>query len=484
MIDLSIIKEFTQALLGKQDPVDEAVNGVSKAVESFIKEQGLEFNPAKDIVPKHNPSSVYIKFLVAKNMRAAVAQEIDKYFQKLIAQDKATIPSVGKHERYSQGGEIIGYRILIDGVSLTAEAKPGGTGAKTATNIGDVAEGILGATLAARFLNREGGDITVEHVTHVLSILDEQNNISSSPRAIRKKIGFNVFDSDEKTQDKVVLDVHLTTGNFLDLMDPKKMQFAKDTFEAAIAYANSGRILDHLLDWYVDNKPSTVSIISDGVSEQTGTKVDVRVLVNGKEIDVGKISLKTSATEQLGQIGKKWEAMNNLFVLLFGTEILETRKKTWLKVTTNPMHRQPANIKKAAYNIYHDVYKQIQHKLVGDDDEEEFEFLRRLAYGIKYQAVLDEEGVQLVQLGRGTFNVLDFDKLEEALKGIDLDVHLRRSYQGNISPKLSVIDRLSGDVIISIRPKTAAGGKTVRHYVEKGKGLTKLIRVATKEEDE
>ena len=109
------------------------------------------------------------------------------------------------------------------------------------------------------------------------------------------------------------------------------------------------------------------------------------------------------------------------------------------------------------------------------------DFLKRLATGVRYQAVLEEKGVRLIQLNKGDFKVLDFSKLEEALTEVDFDAILQKeSSKGGISPKIIIVDKKTGGQLVSMRVKVEGGGKTIRHYIEKGPLLVQLLSAKRK----
>jgi len=371
----------------------------------------------------------------------------------------------------------IGYRIK-GGVSVQMKPQKG-AGVR---NKGDVAEGILGAAVAASFLSGDQ-QVSAAEAEALLEELATQPDTNDSERQTSKALTKRV-ERDDGTVDEITLDIRLGKVNFDDLMDPRKRGELVSLFKSSAAYANSGEVLEASQAIAVDNNSSKITVLSDGVGDQKGTKVDVRIFMDGKEIPIGKISLKAGSTKQLGQIGKTWEAMagdKGMFNVMFGVQPDPSLEEEWVKVSTDPALRNTENIKTVAYKIYEDAAKKIKSYLAGDDPEQELEFFETLARGVRYQAVLEEQGVRLIQLSKGTFKVLDFDKLEEVLTNIDLDVRLQKeSSKGAISPKIIIFDKTSGGSLVSMRVKVEGGGKTIRHYIEKEDGLVELINVAKK----
>ena len=275
-------------------------------------------------------------------------------------------------------------------------------------------------------------------------------------------------------------------------MNPKKRSYLKPFLQSAVAYANSGEVEVESLAIMTDKRDTKMEIVADGISGQKETKIDLKIIKDGEEIEIGKISLKAGSTKQLGQIGVTQEALvgpGGMFSVMFGVQPTIPDQQRWIGVTTIPELRTKANVKAAAYDIYEDVANKIHKRLQGTSDvtdtADEMEFFRRLAKGTRHQATLEEEGVRLIQLyGDGSFKVLDFSKLEDVLEGIDLGVKLQKESPRDktaLSPKIIIYDTVSDKPLISMRIKTEKEGKTIRHYVEKEDLLTDLLNVAKKD---
>ena len=137
----------------------------------------------------------------------------------------------------------------------------------------------------------------------------------------------------------------------------------------------------------------------------------------------------------------------------------------------------------------------VQRKLGGrgseseTDDNNQKSFLKQLALGIKRQAVLDEEGVDLVQFDdKGSYQILDFyqtqgvvDNLElnldAALKPGDGDVPYLVIYDASEDPEDKDGNRVRNitddNTLIRVRPLQRTGAPLIR--VEKGELLKKNI---------
>jgi hypothetical protein len=444
--------------------IEVITNDAVNAAQTFLQSHDVELNPESDVKVSETSKKTEIKILVPKGLRTELANVI----LPVVQSNSEVEPSVVR----SSGGEIIGYKGKVDGRIVAVYFKPGGSGAATVTNKGDVAEGILGAAVTARFIRRDGKEVTESDVNQILHKLDAKNDTAESPKQTAKAIEFKVHDVNKKIKDTVLYDVRLSAGNFADLVDKKKRTSINDIVKAAVAYANSGEVIDQSIEWSLNNKANKVHVLSDGVSDQKGTKVDVRIFEDGQEISIGKISLKAGGTKQLGQIGKSFESLESMFGILFGIQFTPAVKNVWEKAFEGGPNKEA--VEQAAKKVYQYAYKQLKKKLA--NPENEVEFMKQFAQGVKYQAVLEEDGVRLIHLERGKFKILDFDRLESALDNVDLDVVLDLK---GITPKLFIVDVNTGSKLLQIRMKTEGGGKTVRHYVEKEKLLVDLLNVVS-----
>ena len=476
-----------------QPLVDLAIAGMNNALKKFkLLPEGEEFDASNVVI-----SGKSIRFNVPTNDRAKLAPYIKSAIEKYIESSDEEWTQNLQIADFKSRGQVIGHKIKA-GTKVFAEIymKPlRGYGVR---NKGDVAEGILAAAVAATFM--KGTDTSA---TQLLAELDKQTDTAKSEKQVAKSLTKKVTREDGTT-DLITLDIRLAKTNFDDLMDMKKRGELEGLFNSANSYASSGEVLDAQQAIAVDNHPTKLTVLADGVGDQKGTKIDVRIFMEdpetGKheEIPIGRISLKAGATKQLGQVGNTWDAMagpEGMFMRMFGVTPDESYKAQWEAVLTNPKRGTKgfaAEIKKVAREIYKDALSKIKNYITkGNNDLDELKFFQRLSNGTKYQAVLEEKGVRLIQLDKGTFKVLDFDLLgdlskegeDNILKDLNLDARIRAVGDGD--PKITIFDADSqegkGD-IVSMRVKVEGDGKTIRHYIEKQDHLVKLINIAKKDE--
>ena len=167
---------------------------------------------------------------------------------------------------------------------------------KISANRGDVAEIILGAAVTARFYNAPQVSTKIskpdvyEMITKVLRsqdvTLQRQDKLSGTV----------------KVDDNIRFRVGVPKKAWEFISDKNNWSLVDDLFDSSIAYANTDRRLRgqaHAL--YANGKEDDIFVNSDGTGDQTGTKADIKLLINGKEAPQ-QISLKVEGGEQFGQV--------------------------------------------------------------------------------------------------------------------------------------------------------------------------------------
>ena len=346
-------------------------------------------------------------------------------------------------------------------------------------NKGDVAEGILGAAMATAFISG-GNQISVADVEAFLDDLNQKENERAGTNKTAKVLT-KPIERQDGTIDTITCVIRLSTINFNDLMNKDKRSALTGLFNAAVAYANSEEALEATLAVATNGEDNKVAVVSDGVSGQTSTKIDIKVFLDGVATSIGRISLKAGGTDQLGQVGGTWEAISGLFKVMFGIKIDENLKEGWEK-TMMPAGRTAERVQAEAKKIYANADEKLNKLLKGDDVEEEIDLIQTIAAGMNYQVALKEEGVILVHLDAGDFKVLDFAMLEDVLREQEVDLASVLKLGGK-NPIIQIIDKKAGKKglpLFQIRFKQEGDGSTIRHYVEKKPYMVALLAEARK----
>jgi hypothetical protein len=373
-------------------------------------------------------------------------------------------------------------------------------------NRGDVAEGLLGAALVARYLKsaEEDSNVTEKDIENVLDQLNGTDAIpimkkdgSEATGKVRKVWKSSPLEREDGTKDEVEFTVALNQGPFSSLVNPAqrirlqggktpdkpgdKPQKQPNLYAAVAKYANSANVIETVADEMFDEVPSLVRIVSDGVSDQKGTKVDLLVYKDDKKLKrIGSLSLKALGTKQMGQIGKGWKNLKgeggsrgiyDLMKALFGIELPDSLAATYSE-SMKP-GRTKEETAKGVKTVFEEAAKLAGQKFAADAANEDMEFKKGLARAIRYEAALEDEEVYLVHLNDGDYKELDFSIIEDKLGEIDIEVSGK--FTGAI-PYIYVMDTTNNLKLLQIRPKIRAS--EVKIYVEKEKGLVKLLDIA------
>ena len=179
-------------------------------------------------------------------------------------------------------------------------------------NRGDVAEGILGAALTAKFVNRpksikeKNKPITKKMIDDILDKFFKKN----------KMITFKAKDIAAKAVSGIVDNVNFSISlpeAAADLLSIKKNRdVVIDLYDSAIKYVEE-TWADDVMEFALNGQMDTITILSDGVGDQKGTKADIKITINGKPYEK-QISLKVSGGEQFAQVsGDEFEKQQKIW---------------------------------------------------------------------------------------------------------------------------------------------------------------------------
>ena len=330
--------------------------------------------------------------------------------------------------------------------------------AKISANRGDIAEGIMGAALTAKFIKRQLGqtvnDLPQVNATDVDAVLARffrsGGTYRKTVRDVPKPFDFIPpdFPGDkiETTvniirelmfSDKVVFKLTLPQAAMDFLSKQSNRTQVRDIFERAIRYANNDPTFIREANRLATNaKNDKILVDADGVSNQLETKVDIGLYANGRKI--GKqISLKTESGRQFDQVigfgiaefdklfdnnmgiivdGSVKNAVNNYIKQFNVTDAFSFRAQTSKDVTGSVWGTK---LKKAATIYYKGAEKQIKTQI------DALGFRRKLAATIRYGATRGDNDIQLVKLAgaQGAYSERTFGpEFEDAIENADLSV--------------------------------------------------------------
>ena len=332
-------------------------------------------------------------------------------------------------------------------------------------NLGDMAEGVVGAAIAARFIYKDR-PIRDANVYGVLYSMPAPSNYPGKKGKYTDKT-FKSANKDTRIEDDVKFYLSLAEVNMAALLDRSNKDLIRPYVQSAVRYANSTNVRRWSKLLYENRRYDKIDVVSDGLGGQTTTKVDVYVKVDDKPVDI-KVSLKAGDVKQFGQVsGVEFAKQEKLWETTFGygTEVgkLESNYDKLLRDN---------KVKEAVNLVYDSVVKQFNKDAKTRKADS---VKKKLAESIKYFATLDEDNVVLLQVGNDAAKLYTFDEIYESLEGVELVASITSGKTG--LPTL-IVSTSNGDPIIQYRVKQEFkpdGSPYIRNYVEKQTYLAKLI---------
>ena len=344
-------------------------------------------------------------------------------------------------------------------------------------NKGDVSEGILAAAITARFESK------TKRISNddVLSVIKKLGKPTRMKKFMLIEKTFDSPNKNPKIIDKVVCKITLAEINMNALLNPKVYsdKEMKELLSAAVAYANGKNIMEWADMMYTNNQENLIEVKSEGLLDQTGTKVDLRVIIDGKQAGVG-VSLKAGDVKQFGQVGGATADSMNEFFNPLGVKFSSKNLNDFEKLVSQKKATE------ALCLAYKEASKQIKEIIKKDSST----FKKNISNFMKFHATRNEPDVALVQLSKSEASVYNFDNIQKKLKGIELDVMYSESttnvVQGKKIPQIKIISPTlkKDNILLQLRNKLEGNridskgkkvGLTVRNYVEKGHLTTELL---------
>lgn len=337
-------------------------------------------------------------------------------------------------------------------------------------NTGNVAEGVLGAAVTAKFIS-QGKPITEADIAKVISSFTSLEEIKSNKKGVMSaKAGI----------DQVTFRLVLNKTDFEALYESvSKNKYAPEMqglFKSGVEYANTDDGVKNAVKRVVEDPNSNeISVNSDGVADQKGTKADLFLNIDGEVINL--LSLKAGDVKQFGQkSGYKYEVMEEYFESIFGVRISDKYKKEM-------EGKGPVEAFPYIQQMYKDIYNQLESELAGNTNQETV-FLQRLYNGIFYHATRNDPNVSMIILKTTPkspgFAKLTFgEELRKAMEQFDLKVSFQEA-----PPVIKIFGvpvgqdakTLSGDnLLLQVRSNIVAG--YVRNPIEMGGLLKKIAKV-------
>jgi hypothetical protein len=331
-------------------------------------------------------------------------------------------------------------------------------------NLGDMAEGVVGAAITARFIYKNR-NINSQLVYGVLRSL-AKSGMTNYPGKKGKQVErtFKSANANPKIMDDVRCFISLAEVNMMALLSRNNEALLKEYVDSAVKYANSANVKKWSKLVYENNRYDKIEVLSDGLGGQKTTKVDVSVKITNDKgellpVDI-LVSLKAGDVKQFGQVsGAEFEKQEELWEQLFGYKnIIKSLKKKYDDLMF--VDKQPDE---AVFLVYQKVNQQLNQDLSGNKSEE---ILKKLSKAINYFATLNEDYVSLVQVGGGKTKVYKFDDIYEKIS----TKKYRSSIKTGTSGLPTIIISSGNEDLIQFRVKQefkSDGKPYIRNYVEK-----------------
>lgn len=187
-------------------------------------------------------------------------------------------------------------------------------------NKGDLAEAILACGVAAKFNNPEAV-VTRTAIEKMLSRV-----LSSRKTQIERddKVSSRTT---VKVSDIITLSVGIRKREWEFISNKKNWDLIGWQFESVAKYCSTYKRLRRYSQMlYKNSKENKIVVDADGLTDQKGTKADIKVKIDGKVVNM-QMSLKVTGGDQIGQMsGVPFDKQVKLFELL-GVDVTPARKK-------------------------------------------------------------------------------------------------------------------------------------------------------------
>lgn len=377
-----------------------------------------------------------------------------------------------------------GTQIPMGALYKSADIK--GTGA--GFNKGNIAEGILGAAVTAKFLTKEK-PIEMKDLVNVLM------NLETKPiGGLDSKSVEGVFEdtvSYNKNKDKIKFRLKLSKSEYSPLVNSVKSKEKMDPailtmIRSSITYVNNNKttIPDAIDKLYKNKKPSTIIIESDGLSNNTSTKADLHVTIDGKTVNL--LSIKTK-TKQIGQIsGLTFEVFNRFSKDIFLLDLTDYKDR----FTPGKTEAEKSKNINTIMSLYEKVIGPHMETFFGkidDRPEMEAKYVRHMYNSILKHAQGDEnlEVVNLASGGTPGYSLHKFDhnllglmkkiKFIPEVTGGGLNRSIKIKAVASKDKKLDQDLKSIGNTFLIVRSKAEKIGY-MRNYIEMGPLLGFLSR--------
>lgn len=261
-----------------------------------------------------------VKFIYDKDIAAAVEKKNSKVISA------SFLIATNKKDRY----KFSELKKTDDFKPVAKNPKKTETGAKVPP-LGYVAEGVIIASMLARFVNKAQAINDADVVTMIKEIKSAKD--SGNQKSVLKVVKMQSANRNPKLFDTVIAEVGLAKDYYKFLVDPKSLKVLKPYISGAVTFANSITVREWADLFYENNQENKIVIMGTGISGQSETKADVEVYAGLiRDIELHKInldlSIKSNDTKQFGQVsGSEFEKQLYLWDSLLSINVKSKEKE-------------------------------------------------------------------------------------------------------------------------------------------------------------
>lgn len=316
-------------------------------------------------------------------------------------------------------------------------------------NKGDLAEVILACGVAAKFNNPEAV-VTRTAIEKMLSrVLSTRKTQLERDDKVSSK-------TTVKVSDTITLGVGIRQREWEFISDKKNWDLIGWQFESVAKYCSTYKRLRRYSQMlYKNNKENKIVVDADGLTDQKGTKADIKVKIDGKVVNM-QMSLKVTGGDQIGQMsGVPFERQIKLFEAL-GVDVSPARKKyeeklkevdityafTSRDLIKSPQARKIQDVVRQANAFVHQEAAEKLEKLMRSKDTK---FIEKLTNFLRNAATGNDPTIEVVKLSTKGFKRAKFGKkyvnnVKEAMN------HMKVQYRrGGGDPETVVYDPRVGE---------------------------------------
>ena len=317
---------------------------------------------------------------------------------------------------------------VVDNVRLTNIYKDEKIKGVLKPNMGNVSEALLGCAVAAKFI-KNGGTVTEKDLIQIGKQLARNSGLiqaKAGKDTLEFKVSIPFMDRKafyawlgEDSRGKTLKDYNVPA---------ESVKLIERRAAVAVDYANtSKRVAGAVKAAQDDPANNKVDVISDGGEKenQSTTKVDLKILIDGNETAKRLLSVKAGNVAQFGQVtGVNFEHAQEFFSGV-GVTLPDNLRKYFYEIapgSRNVEDQKQHNFDNGFSLAFENGFKQLKARANSDQAG----LVEDVYQGLLHHLTRKEEGVEMVILdpdGKKAFRELSFGpEFEQALKQLQIVV--------------------------------------------------------------